>query len=293
MPILQGGLGNQLFILASAYGYCVSNSCTLLLDTKTGFLRDSRYRRKYSLDPLSLPFPKIDLCSNSCLINKFLLSVARLQDPLQSLTRISYRRQLSLDFDHHFLAVSPTSLTVLDGYWQSESYFHHCSSAIRSLLTAAPYSNSLITCDLYASILKSNCPVSLHFRPFSAQYYSRFRDYFLFYYSSAIQQILQISPSPELYIFSSSSLPDCLLSVLSTFNISIIYPDKYPEISDLDTLRLMSLCHHHINACSTFSWWSSWLSSYPHKKIFCPSVSSSGEGQWLFPGLIPDSWTVI
>lgn len=32
----------------------------------------------------------------------------------------------------------------------------------------------------------------------------------------------------------------------------------------------MSLCKHHINVNSTFSWWRAWLLTYDHKEVIVP-----------------------
>jgi hypothetical protein len=36
-------------------------------------------------------------------------------------------------------------------------------------------------------------------------------------------------------------------------------------------LRLITMCNHHINANSSFSWWGSWLNRKENKRVICPS----------------------
>ena len=35
-------------------------------------------------------------------------------------------------------------------------------------------------------------------------------------------------------------------------------------------MYLITLCKHHINANSTFSWWGAWISDYNQKEIIVP-----------------------
>jgi hypothetical protein len=65
-----------------------------------------------------------------------------------------------------------------------------------------------------------------------------------------------------------------------------------PDIKDHEEMHLMSLCHHHIIANSTFSWWGAWLSMHPHKVVIAPkhwvndpSVDTSD--------VLPENWTHI
>ena len=55
---MRGGLGNQLFCYAVARRMAVKNETELVVDDVTGFVRDSRYRRRYALDQFNIPVRK-------------------------------------------------------------------------------------------------------------------------------------------------------------------------------------------------------------------------------------------
>jgi hypothetical protein len=55
---LCGGLGNQLFQYAAARNLAIKNNAKLIIDISTGFILDTRDRRKFSLN-LNLKTVKI------------------------------------------------------------------------------------------------------------------------------------------------------------------------------------------------------------------------------------------
>ena len=49
IPVLQGGLGNQLFIYSAARRLALQTRSELVLDNKSGFERDVRYKKTYDV----------------------------------------------------------------------------------------------------------------------------------------------------------------------------------------------------------------------------------------------------
>jgi hypothetical protein len=50
--------------------------------------------------------------------------------------------------------------------------------------------------------------------------------------------------------------------------------DKFHVVdsgSPYSDLKLITMCDHHINANSSFSWWGSWLNRKENKRVICPS----------------------
>jgi hypothetical protein len=63
--------------------------------------------------------------------------------------------------------------------------------------------------------------------------------------------------------------------------------------SPYSDLKLMTMCRHHVNANSSFSWWGSWLNTKDGKRVVCPS-------RWFGPAIPKDvsdiyceNWEVI
>ena len=63
--------------------------------------------------------------------------------------------------------------------------------------------------------------------------------------------------------------------------------------SPYSDLKVMTMCKHHINANSSFSWWGSWLNPKEGKRVICPS-------RWFGPAIPKDvsdvyceGWEVI
>lgn len=52
-------------------------------------------------------------------------------------------------------------------------------------------------------------------------------------------------------------------------------------------MYLMSLCRHHINSNSTFSWWGAWLSNFEDSITICPKEYIRGLNT---PDVYPESW---
>ena len=71
------------------------------------------------------------------------------------------------------------------------------------------------------------------------------------YYQAAIQQIRSQHPDATLFFFSD----DAEWTAKQLPFDHAVYVHPHPEDSDTADLRLMSLCHHHVMANSTFSFW--------------------------------------
>lgn len=64
--------------------------------------------------------------------------------------------------------------------------------------------------------------------------------------------------------------------------------------TELEDLREMATCEHHINSSSTFSWWGAWLNRNPKKMVVTPKV-------WMTPKhsnawteeIVPKNWIRI
>jgi hypothetical protein len=107
------------------------------------------------------------------------------------------------------------------------------------------------------------------------------------YYERGIDCIKQNVKTPVFFVFS-----DDIEWAKNNLNIDapVHYVDKIqPAHCDM---RLMRLCHHHIIANSSFSWWGAWLAENLDKTVIAPR-------QWFNHSdndtrdLIPESWNLL
>jgi hypothetical protein len=108
------------------------------------------------------------------------------------------------------------------------------------------------------------------------------------YYTSAISTFKERLVDPTFFVFS-----DDMAFVRQNLphHVKAIFVDNNDATASHEDLRLMSACHHHIIANSSFSWWGAWLNPRPDKMVIAPK-------HWLlkadsyYPDLLPPSWTL-
>jgi hypothetical protein len=151
------------------------------------------------------------------------------------------------------------SNTILVGFFQSEKYFIKYRQDLLDLFSP----QSSIIGELkskYGSILeRSNC--AIHVR--RGDYLNRTKynpTCSIEYYQSAIE----LFDRDTKFLVFSDDIDWCK----QTFN-SPRFTFSENNTEDID-LYLMSMCQHQIIANSTFSWWGSWLNQNPFKKVVAP-----------------------
>ena len=289
---LKGGLGNQMFQYAAGLRLAIYRNVDLLLDVS---LFENQGRdvtpRKFELNcfvGLQKFAPKLKTflySSNSPVAKGGRSIIGKINGSAPV-----YYREKSFFFDQDVLGLP--SKVYLDGYWQSEKYFLSEEDLIRSafrFITPPRGENRRI-----AKEIASKNSISVHFRRgdyASCKKTSSFHGILGLddYYYKAIRYLSERVESPHLYIFSDD--PDW---VESNFHLSI----PYEIIRHNDTnhghedLRLMSLCHNHVIANSSFSWWGAWLSDSQDKRVIAPK-NWFADNSIDTRDLIPSSWELL
>jgi hypothetical protein len=155
--------------------------------------------------------------------------------------------------------------TDLMGYFQTEKYFSEFRDLIMGYFSFRPEVEngaSLYWEKFVRSFLGDSTSVSVHVRR---------GDYTLYpnhhptcskdYYDKAMSSF---GPEDKFLIFS-----DDIDWCRENFN-----SDRFHIIdsgSPYVDLKLITMCDHHINANSSFSWWGSWLNKSKSKRVVCPS----------------------
>ena len=164
----------------------------------------------------------------------------------------------------------------LDGYWQSEKYLPDTAvvSALRKAFSVRP--EDIIRDDagfeLLARIRQSES-VSVHVR----------RGDYLWpgvvetfggicteeYYQRAFGEILLTHPDATFFVFTNDK-EWCREHMKGerVFTVDLTAGEGDVDILDM---MLMSECHHHIIANSSYSWWAAWLNDAPEKCVIAPA----------------------
>jgi hypothetical protein len=262
---LYGGLGNQLFQYATARRVAHVNSTGLKLDI-SGF--ESYKLHAYSLGHLNIreqfASPEEIARINSPAFDHPITYALQKLLPYHKRNRATERH---FHFDADILLLSKD--VYLDGYWQSEKYFQDIEGLLREEFTVKsaldPVSIAL------SEQIRTVPAVSLHIRrrdyvsdPVTQQIHGVCS---LDYYAAAIAKLSERVEDPYFFVFSDDpqwAQANLKLEHPTTF-VTHNGPDK-----NYEDLRLMSLCHHHIIANSTFSWWGAWLGVNPEKIVIAP-----------------------
>ncbi|MEM1212196.1 MAG: alpha-1,2-fucosyltransferase [Planctomycetota bacterium] len=179
-------------------------------------------------------------------------------------------RMIETRDDFNPRGLRPRPATWLRGFWLHEAYFADAADLIREELRVIdPPSDQDRAVE--AAIGSAACPVSVHVRRGD---YTGLVDKVTQlgpdYYARAAQRLLQeIDQPPTFFVFSDD--PQWAEQALELPGPTVIVSHNTGETAHHD-LRLMSLCHHHLIANSTFSWWGAWLNPSPDKRVLTPSI---------------------
>jgi len=294
---IQGGLGNQLFIYASARGIASKHNIPLKFDTISGSKRDFYRRGKPLLHHFNTKIEKASL--DQCYENAFGRIRRVLSRNICNYLPFKYRFYIKESgkikrFDAELLNNEPIFDVYLDGYWQSDKYFNHIEADIRQELTiVTPHDAENIA--LAGKICNENA-VCVHARRLhgvgnvaNPQSLPSIRSLGMNYYRNAINYIVKRVKNPVFFFF--SDYPSWLQE-----NIKIAYPVVFVtrnsvigETKNYEDLWLMTQCKHYIIADSTFSWWGAWLSTNTDKIVCAPALALDRFNQdW-----VPKDWHTL
>ena len=175
------------------------------------------------------------------------------------------------------------------GFWQSEKYFIDKEKEIRADLTLKDAVGPKAQ-EVSAKIKNAKNSISLHVRRGD-------------YVSDAKTNEHHGTCGPEYYVqaleyITSEIGKDIIVFIFSDDiewvkdNMPMSYPAVYVsslDIPDYEELMLMSQCHHHIIANSSFSWWGAWLNPRPDKIVIAPKQWIR-KMQWRHKDTVPKSW---
>lgn len=176
----------------------------------------------------------------------------------------------------------------IQGYWQTENYFRPISERVKETFQ---FCLPLSSAD--QSILQkiqSESSVSVHIRRGDYLKKRRRDEYEVCkegYYKRAVEYIQNHVESPVFYVFSDEPEWGRKQNVFPTNTVFITGHTGSNAYIDM---QLMSACHHHIIANSSFSWWGAWLGESADSIIVAPGVWFHHQPR---PDVVPSRWIKI
>jgi hypothetical protein len=240
---LMGGLGNQLFQIASGYALSREIHSDFGIDINQGHFTQKpalnyNYTVYYKINKIDLNSQKFSYIYNEPFFN--------------------YKK------------IPITNDILIKGYFQSEKYFDKYYDEVYDLIMHNYIVNNLKKA---FSLINS---LSLHVRRGDYLNKPNFHTNLpIDYYIEAIKYIDSKDKIDKIYVFS-----DDIKWCKENFTDNrMIYIDN---LEDYEELYLMSLCSHNIIANSSFSWWGSYLNLNKNKIVIAPKnwFGKEFSGNW-------------
>lgn len=170
----------------------------------------------------------------------------------------------------------------LDGYWQTEKYFHNIEAEIRDIFRFPKDSEERNL--RIREEMKKHCSVSVHIRRGDYQSKEVQRLYGNpcneEYYRKAVEYFREKYENPHFFVFTNDK--EWVKEQFAGIG-DMIFVDWNDGSNSYRDMQLMSLCKHNIIANSSFSWWGAWLNQNPEKTVIAPKV-------WFEKIPTPDVW---
>jgi hypothetical protein len=278
--ILRGGLGNRLFQYAVARHLAIKNNTGVRFNIQYCAGRHNFFDRKV-VRQLSL-FNIKPIVYTANIYNRIGRRLG--------IYRSSYEDRIYKVKDWGFF---PEVLELkdgahLDGYFQSEKYFHDVEQIIRNDLR---FKKDFLDEEgvIYRKQIAEVNSVSLHIRRGDYLKSKLLNVCDMKYYIKSIEYMRERLETPYFYVFSDDiewcsrnlSMPDCRF-------VNIEASRNNPVID----FQLMSLCRHNIISNSSFSWWAAWLNEHCEKIVIAPNrwFNDGDMNMKALQDTIPDNW---
>lgn len=270
---LNGGLGNQLFQYAFGRALAIRHGVPLRLDT-----RDYRHNPQHGLLIQHFNIDGEFVSSQNAPKLPDITRRTKWQRWLWNLnpTYTRWLREKPFGFQPRWLQAGKS--VYLDGYWQSESFFHAFAETLRTDLTlkAPP---SLATQEIAAQMRQSRS-VAMHIRrgdyvsdPNVAKIYLPLS---LAYYERCLNDWSTDQRNVRVFVFS-NDIAWCKKNIRWTQPTT--YVDHTTASTAYEDLYLMQQAECCITANSTLSWWGAWLGHKPNHVVYTPA-------QWFYPNTL-------
>jgi hypothetical protein len=244
----MGGLGNQLFQIATTIAYAIRTKCVFLFPYSIEVFKN---RLSYWHSFLSS-------------LRSFTTENPRWQRTNTDLNYLSKYPERSFPFT----PIPPFDRSVfLQGYFQSYLYFEKEKDAFFQYIRLRAQQEKIRS--IYSDYFPENViTISMHFRIGDYKFLPDYHPILPFvYYQRALDCVLtriENQPIRVLYFCEKGDHGFVLQNILESLvfdseRVSLVHVEDVME--DWQQMLMMSLCDHHIIANSTFSWWGAYFHS--------------------------------
>lgn len=262
--IIQGGLGNQMFIYAMARAMALRNHTSAVFNLKYGFANDFQFHRKLELCGLNVKLQEKPVLTFDYKLSRASLFVSRKAGFNIFMPQYKYiKEKKPMRFEPEVKSFKGSEV-FLEGYWQSEKYFDDFDSIIRD-----DFKITMPIPDNVEEELRQWNPEEGNLVFIGVRRYQECKslaDGVLLnedYYNRAIEIIESKVSSPKFVVFSQQQ--EWAKSHLKAKSPIYYALPKEGNDSSVHDLYLMTHCHHAIISNSSFYWWGAWLSE-AHKR---------------------------
>lgn len=250
----MGGLGNQMFQIATAYAHAKRNGYSLCLSSDTQGGRPTYWDKT---------------------LHAFRQYIRSPSGPMKQ-----HREP------HFHYAPIPASATNLFGYFQSSKYFGNYREELRELFRA-PESIVAAVDAKYRELVKPHS-VAVHVR--RGDYLTGDRPAFHFvttnaYFERAIGEARRLDPTAEFVVFS-EDVEWCRAQPFFAGATIVDEPDECL------TMELMSRFRRYIISNSSFSWWATYLGA-PTEMVLAPNRWFGPRGPQGWHDIYESSWKLV
>lgn len=281
---LQGGLGNQMFQYAVAFGYGRKIHLDFSFLEKHNTSNAQFTKRDFEL---SL-FPKLKYRLFTPQLRQVLFSSQKRYRIIRKVMGI--KLNIVKQKENEFLKIDKNKHMYFDGFFQSEKYFIQKRKDLLEAYTFPDLDQK--NNRTKEEILKTPNAVSIHIRrgDYLKEEVKKYHGVLdQKYYDDAIELIKKKYANTHFYVFSDDEeYAESLYGHLDNF--SIIKENSKEAWKDM---ALMTYCKHHIIANSSFSWWGAWLSTRDGLKIAPKNWFNPEVVNFEIDIIIPSNWIKI
>lgn len=295
---LGNGLGNQLFIYASAYSFAKKNNAELYVDDESGFYK----RYKYELYNFQITAKVIDkkykfLNFSGKIKRKLLKKINFLKKNKTFLVEQKDTKKLSCYNPNQF-NITFTNNLYFEGYFQTEKYY---LDQTKSVLKEFSFKNHIINQkNSFVDEIKKSNSVSLHLRNNkflineNHKNYDKLNSEHLKFNIQTIKRGVEFFDkhikNPKYFLWSNN-----FTGLRESFpKNKFIFVDENLNYDSAYDLYLMSLCKNFVLSPSTMHYWGAFLSKNTNKKCLAPPKMINASGYYGFSNNkdIKPSWWI-